>query len=101
MPWRHCPPSPPLRPNATWRSERMGMGDHFTSNATGAPAGLSSADAVAAGERAANNAMIEVTTMNGDNRLLILTYLPDLLYFGRDGLAFARNSLRKLEKPRK
>src|SRR5689334_745396 len=101
MPWRHWPPSPPLRPRATWRSERMGMGSHFTSSAAGAPEGLSSAAGVAAGERAASNAMIEQTTTDGDSFLLIGFYLPDVCRFGRGGLAFARNSLRKLKKPPK
>src|SRR6266850_6484399 len=101
MPCRHWPPSPPLRPRATCRSERMGMGDHFTSSAAGAPAGLSVSAACPAGERAANSAMIEVTTIDRNNRVLMLTYLPDLLCFGRGGLAFERNSLRKLKSPPK
>src|SRR5947207_8827 len=74
MPWRHWPPSPPLRPSATWRSDRMAMGDHFTSSAAGAPAGLSSAAGVAAGERAANSAIIEVTTTDGNDLVLIWLY---------------------------
>src|ERR1051325_9160368 len=79
----------------------MAMGDHFTSRAAGAPAGFSSAAGGAAGERTANSAMIEVTTRESNDLVLIFTYLPDVCCFGRGGLAFERNSLRKLEKPRK
>jgi hypothetical protein len=79
----------------------MGMGDHFTSSAAGAPAGVSTEAGVAAGERAANSAMIEVTTTNSNDLVLMLTYLPDVCRFGRGGLAFERNSLRKLKKPPK
>jgi hypothetical protein len=79
----------------------MGIGDHFTSRGSGAPIGLSTAAGVAAGERAANSAMIEVTMIVGNDLVLMLTYLPDLWRFGRDELAFAKNSLRKLKKPPK
>jgi hypothetical protein len=75
------------------------MGDHFTSSAAGAPVDLSTAAGAAAGERAANNAMIEVTTIDGDNLVLILAYLPDDGSFGRAGLSFERNFVAKVEKP--
>ena len=87
IPCRHWPPSPPLSPSATCRSERIGIGDHFTSSGGGAPAGLSPA-CPAAGERAANSAMIAITTTRGNNGVRILTYLPDHFLFGSAGLSF-------------
>src|SRR3954469_16603254 len=71
MPCRHWPPSPPLMPSATCRSERIGIGDHFTSSATGAPAGTSMAAGVPAGERAAKSATIEITTTASNDLVLI------------------------------
>src|SRR5881394_337010 len=98
IPCKHWPPSPPLMPCATCRSERMGIGAHFTSRGRGAPTGLSSTAGMAAGERAANSAMIAITMIEGNDLVLMLTYLPDVWGFGRDGLAFAGISLRKFKK---